>query len=116
MTIKSGTEFLQYVKGKVEEDFKGARFKPIDIKFSLECYQDKDCVRYDFTVEDHGAPSAPGSVLILTAYGFYLFHPDDPKYIVNISYSQRFPKGDKPLPIEVELEPFFKNLLLTTIK
>lgn len=115
-TIKSSAEFLQYAKEKIEEGYKDSRFKPVDIKVSLECYRVGNCVRYDFTIEDHGSPYAPGSVLILTGYGFFFRHPYDDKYIVDINYSQRFPKGDKPLPAESEVEPFFKSLEFTPIK
>lgn len=116
LTIKGRLELLQYVKEKIiKENYKDARFKPIDIKVSSECYLGGDCVRYDFTIEDHGAPYAPGSILILTGYGFFVVHPDA-NYIVDINYNQRFPKGDKPLPVEDEVEPFFKSLEFTPIK
>jgi len=112
---KSDAEFLQYVKEKaVDND--DVRFKPIDIRVSHECYQKKGCVKYDSVVEDHGAPSAAGTILIINATHYFFRHPDDPKYIVEIGYSQRFPKGDKPLPLEDEVKPFLQSIVFTPIK
>ncbi len=110
VALKKHSDLSQYVKGEVGSD--NERYKGLDIKVVWECYQSKDCARYDFTVEDHGAPYASGSVLILTGYGFALLHPDG-KHIVEISYSQRLPKGDTQIPVETEVDPFFRSLVLT---
>ncbi len=113
VALKEHSDLSQYEKEKVGPD--NQRFRGFDIKVVWECYKSKDCARYDFTVEDHGAPYASDSVLILTGYGFSLLHPDG-KHIVEISYSQRLPKGDVPISVETEIGPFFRSLVLTPMK
>ncbi len=70
----------------------------------------------DFTVEDHGVPYAPDSVFILTGQVYYCLHPDSTKGYVVLKYSQRFLRGENPLPIESEVEPFLKSLSFTPIQ
>ena len=75
------------------------------------------CVKKEFTSEDHAVPNAPGEVFILTGGDYYCFHPETSKpLLVQISYSQRYPKGKKPLPIESELEPFVGSLSFPPVR
>ncbi len=96
--------------------FRDPRYKNLEGQVCVESCQGKACGRFDLTVEDHGVPYAPGSVFILTERDFYLLHPDSPEVVVHLSYSQRFLRGEKPLLIEAEIEPFLKSLVFTPIR
>ncbi len=96
--------------------FRSPRFKNLEAQICVESCQGKACGRSDLTVEDHGVPYAPGSVFILTQRDLYFLHPDSPEVVVHLSYSQRFLRGEKPLPIDAEIEPFLKSLEFTPIR
>jgi uncharacterized protein len=97
--------------------FPGPRYQRVVTKISQDKCQGRDCVRYDFTCEDHAVPSAPGSVFTFTGYGFHVLHPDERETIVvSIHFSQRFPKGKKALAIESEVGPSIRSLTLTPMK
>lgn len=90
------------------------RFKNIDSKILITSYYGNDCVRVDFTAEDHGVPNAEGQIFILIAQEYYCFHPattDSDTGVFHLYLSQRYPKGKKPLSVEAEVEPFFSSYI-----
>jgi hypothetical protein len=72
------------------------------------------CVKYRLEIEDTGAPAFPGSVLTLDVTGYRCLHPLSPRYAVDIAYSQRYPKGELPVAMENEVDPFLKSLRMET--
>src|SRR5262249_51241068 len=74
------------------------------------------CVRYKRTVEDTGVPQFPGSVFIETDNGFSCIHPRASRFVVTVTYSQRFLKGQRLLTLEHEIDPVFKSLTFTSLE
>jgi hypothetical protein len=113
-TAKSRTESLQSLASDfLEETKRDPRFKPLDTKASLDKCLGYDCVRFKVVAEDHSPRDVPGSILILTREGFIVPHPHSPAFFIWVEYSQRFPPGKKPFPVEAELEPFLASLEFT---
>ncbi len=112
VTSKSRTELLQDLASAGLE-YENPRFKPIDVKTSLDECLGYDCVRYKQVVEVHSPRDFSGSVLIMIREGFIVPLPHSPTSYIWFEYSQRFPRGQKPFPIEAELEPFLTSLAFT---
>jgi ankyrin repeat protein len=111
------TEQLLSLGAKIQEQqWQDSRYKPLEARYALDSSLGKECVRFDFTVEDRGVPYAPGSVFVLTVHDFYCLHPDSSNLVVYIAYSQRFLQGEQALPIESEVEPFLRSLEFTPIQ
>ena len=72
------------------------------------------CVKYKLEIEDSGAPAFPGSVLFLDVTGYRCLHPLSTRYVIDIAYSQRYPKGELPVAMENEADPFLKSLRMET--
>lgn len=110
----SPTEFLRVVERAIEEEMKTSpRHRLLASRVSLESSLGSNCVVYDQTVEDSGVPQFPGSIFILTMHGFRCAHPHWPRYVIDVGYSQRVPRGDQTLSVEAEVEPFLKSLMFT---
>jgi len=111
------TQTLEDLESFVLEEAKSdPRFKPLKTKASLDKCLGYDCIRYDLSFEDHAPRDVPGSILMLTRQGFIVHHPGDPGFYIWVEYSQRFPPGTDPYPLETELEPFLKSLVFTPIR
>lgn len=111
--IVNVNELLQHIKKKTDE-YQGPRFKIVDIKTSIEGYLGNDCVRVDATWEDHAVPSAPGSVFIMILREYYCLHPistESNAIATRLHISQRYLRGEKQLPLDAEIEPFFRSYL-----
>ena len=91
----------------------GQRFQAAQVKAAVDNFLGQDCIKYSYTVEDHGSPHAP--VFILTGQSFFFLHPESSNLVVGIDYSQRFLPGGQPLPIEAEVKPFLKSLVFHSI-
>ncbi len=114
LTFRNSKEFSQHIRQGLD------KFRAFGSFFSYNVSEEKclgrECVRVNFTVETFGKPYAPGSVYILTGREYYLLLPDSPGVILKLAYSQRFRKGEKPLPIEAEEEASLKSLEFTSIR
>lgn len=107
------TQVMQRLVESVEREQWGeARFKRIALETSEDRSLGADCIRYVATSEERGVPGQPvGSVFILEVRGLRCAHPSDPHLAVDISYSQRFPRGLRWDPaFDVEAEPFLRSL------
>ncbi|MGI0015029.1 MAG: hypothetical protein ACREBU_16545, partial [Nitrososphaera sp.] len=58
-------------------------------------------------------PGFPGVVFVLAARGLRCVHPRWPRYLVDVSYSQRAHRGQPFAPLEPEGEPFVRSLRFT---
>lgn len=109
--IGNVTELQQYVRKKVDES-EGPRFKNADLRISIERYLGNDCVRVDFKAEDHAVPGAPGSIFGLIGREYYCLHPtstESSASVIHLHVSQRYLRGEKPFPLDAEVEPFFRD-------
>lgn len=113
-------EYLRNKARELEEQYteetRTGQFRPVKFKASTDNSLGIDCVRYDKVVEDHRVQRFPGTVFIMADHGFLCPHPDFPRFIVNLSYSQRYMRGNQPLAVEKEVTPFFKSLTFTPVR
>lgn len=61
-------------------------------------------------------PNMPGFVFTVSTKGFRVLHPDSPTFIIDLQYSQLYLRGQQPLSLESELEPFFNSLMFTPLR
>jgi ankyrin repeat protein len=115
--IADSTDLLKYVQ-ETQADRSGAsnteRHKNVDFKASPDAHLNPGCVREDGVEEDHQVPFAPDSIFIITSRAYFCFHPLSTArnpLLVELHVSQRFLRGNEPLPIEAEVEPFFRSYL-----
>lgn len=115
-TIAAAVHSVKYEDILAEQEPTSPRFRPLEYKISLDNYLGWDCVKYSFTAEDYGVPHFPGTVFILSGEGFFFLHPHHPTIVIHIVSSQRFIRGERPIKIESEVQPFLKSLLFTSIR
>src|SRR5207247_3443694 len=115
--IADSTALLEYVR-ETQATRSGAgdsqRHKNIDFRASINSDLGPACVREDGVEEDHGVPHAPGSIFVVTSREYYCLHPlstEASPLLVRLHVSQRYLPGDQPLPIQAEVEPFFRGYL-----
>ena len=116
-TIGDSTELLNYVR-ETQATRSGAsdgeRHKSIDFRASINSDLSPGCVREDGVEEDHGVPGAPGLIFVITSRTYFCLHPlstETSPLLVELHVSQRYLRGGEPLPIEAEVEPFFRGYL-----
>lgn len=107
-------EYLRFVERLLRERFP-PRLRPLEWKFSLDGSPGVNCVRYDISIEDRGLAALPSAAFISTMRGLMCPHPDSPRFHVNVVYSQRHLRGESPLPMEEEGEPFLRSLRFTPL-
>jgi hypothetical protein len=73
------------------------------------------CVRIHQAQEDREVPVWRGSVFVIDAHAIRCVHPHSPKYVIDISYSERRLKDDPPVSLQIEVEPFLKSLEFTPL-
>ena len=114
------TEYLQNKAQELEEQYKAdtrsGRFRPVEFKASIDNSLGANCLRYEKVLKDHRVRRFPGAVFIISNRAFLCPHPDFARFIVNLEYSQRYLQGEEPLPVEKEIEPFFKSLMFTPFR
>jgi hypothetical protein len=77
LTIVAGARIVNYTEllERVRKP-NPPRYQLLEGKASLDSYLGWDCVRWAFTAENHDVRRFPGSVFILTGYGFWFLHPE----------------------------------------
>jgi hypothetical protein len=113
--FQTSEEFLRFVERLIKENSL-PRLRLLVSKAWLDDSLGSVCVRYERTVEDVGVPQFPGSVFFETDKGFFCIHPRASRFVVIVTYSQRFLKGQRPLSLEQEIEPVFKSLTFTSVE
>ena len=116
-TIGDSTELLNSVR-ETQATRSGAsddqRHKNIDFRASINSDLSPGCVREDGVEEDHRVPGAPGLIFVITSRTYFCLHPlstETSPLLVELHVSQRYLRGGEPLPIEAEVEPFFRSYL-----
>lgn len=106
----STKELKTFIETDVRDNLP-SRHRNVTLRTSIERVHGVECVSYDIEMEDHAVPDAPGKVFDMTVTGHFCPHPDFPEsYVIDIQYSQRFLKGEKPLPNESERDSFINSL------
>jgi hypothetical protein len=113
--FQTSEEFLRFVERLIKENSL-PRYRLLESNAQLDNSLGSVCVRYERTVEDVGVPQFPSSVFIETDKGFFCIHPRASRFVVTVTYSQRFFKGQRPLSLEQEIEPVFKSLTFTSVE
>ena len=117
LTDLTTEQFLENMETARGGKFKDKRYKLLNHRVFRNSVQGAGCLKLEFTVEDHGVPYAPGKVFILTGEDNYCLHPDSRQpLMVQVSYSQRYLEGKKPLSIESEIEPFLNSISFTPVQ
>jgi YVTN family beta-propeller protein len=112
-TFDTPSDFLHYEEAEANSAIGlqvSSRHRVLDSKTAPDKSLGPKCVKYDYTVEDTGVPSSPGSPFILAMHGYRCVHPKWPRYLIDVSYSERYLNGEQPFHIEAEVAPFLGSL------
>jgi hypothetical protein len=71
------------------------------------------CARYRRVTELSGWGQFQESIFLLTTRGWFCLHPHWPHYMIDAGHSQLHLKGEEPVPLDAEIEPFLKSPLFT---
>lgn len=74
------------------------------------------CGRYRRLTELSGWARFPAAVFMLATRGLYCLHPEWPRYMIDVGYTQLYLKGHPPLPLDAEVEPFLRSPVFTSSK
>jgi len=69
-----------------------------------------ECLKIDFSTEDHGVPFSFGTTYTLQGFDILCLHPMHRDILIRLGVSQRFKKGGDILPIENEIAAFTSKL------
>ena len=89
------------------------RIKLLEAKAAVVTVAGASCVRYRWVAEERDNPRARGMVLVtVEPESLLCFHPHKAGLFFLVSYSERFPRHERPQPLLVEsLQPELKPLL-----
>lgn len=108
--LKSKKELLEYVE-RTEKTIKtDSRFEAVNQRISVLQIDHAECVRVDFTADDHSVPFAFGATYILQGFDIICLHPFSSHILIRFGVSQRFEKGKTPLMLENEINASIKSL------
>jgi hypothetical protein len=97
----------------------GGRFTTLESSVRLDTNRGAECVRVDAVQEERDNPRMPGVVLILVSHALDCLHPQNSGYVVSVSYSERYPKGQQAFSAETlqaEGESFIRNATFTPVR
>ena len=105
---------------RFDRDFRAAHKGSSRYTFLDSTYTDDEtlsaiCVRIHQAQEDRQVPGWQRSVFVIDAHAIRCVHPYSPKYVIDISYSERRLKDDLPIFLQSEVEPFLKSLDFTPL-
>lgn len=107
--------YLRFVEDEAKRGLTGRRFQQLETRYAIEREGPAPlCMRHETVVEDSQVPRFPGAVFVLAARGLRCVHPHWPRYLVDVSYSQRMHRGQPFVALEPEGEPFVRSLRFTT--
>lgn len=101
---------LKYSKHSLETPPDDPRYKMIDAQYSVDDSYDTPCLRHKAIAEDKMVPGHSGSIFIFHVWGLTCVHPKYKNEIYILSASQRYLKGESPINLEKEYEPFLNSL------
>jgi hypothetical protein len=74
------------------------------------------CAQYRRVTELIGWGQFQESVFIVTTRGWFCLHPHWPHYMIDAGNTQLHLKGEEPVSLETEIEPFLRSPLFTTAR
>ena len=74
------------------------------------------CAQYLRVTELSGWGRFQDSVFILTTRGWFCLHPHWPQYLIDFGYTQLHLKGEEPMLLDVEIEPFLRSPVFTSTR
>jgi hypothetical protein len=83
------TDLQAYVQSQMRSE---GRVTPLQTRVTDDTTLGFECVRFENVSEQRDPPLASGAVLTLTVDGLYCRHPLSPRYLVQLSYSERHPQ------------------------
>jgi hypothetical protein len=106
---------------RFDQEFRAAHKSSSRYRFLESTYADDTtlggiCVRIHQAQEDLEVPGWRGSVFVIDAHAIRCVHPHAPKYVIDISYSERRLKDDPGVSFETEVEPFLKSVVFTPLR
>jgi len=112
-------QFLQFIKG--EEKLTGEMVTRRSRLLGHEVVVDESlgatCVRYLRVTEFTGESMQwrfRDALFITASRGFFCLHPDRTRSMtIDVRYDQTYLKGQEPLPLDAEVEPFLKSPMFT---
>jgi len=106
-SITSLKEFVEKAEklGELDRRFDAYRYDIRTIRIN-----GRDCVRSDFSAEDHGVPYDRRTSYMLEGLTVYCLHPESSSRGIVIGYSQRYEKGKTPLTLKGEMQQFVESL------
>jgi hypothetical protein len=113
------TEYLRDAGQKLEQDYRGMtrsnRLRLVESKISIDRSSGAGCLRFAVVMEEHAGDRFRGAVLMRSERGFVCPHPDNPRLIATLRYSQKYLRGKQPLAGESEVTQFLKSLTFVPI-
>ena len=111
--VRAPIRNAQDLKELTERRFQSSgRFTMIESSIRIDTGMGAECVRSDTVQEERDNPRSPGVVLVMVIHTLDCLHPQTPGHVVSVGYSERYPKGQQPLPAETlraEGEPFIRS-------
>jgi YVTN family beta-propeller protein len=107
---------LEWYKEIEEEGAKEARGDVTLFKVSPLDSPDKFCVGARIREEDRNVPSFPGHLFIAETATVACIHPDHPKMVVLLAFSQRIPDGAEISGMMDEGKPFLDSLAFNRLE
>ncbi len=113
-------ELLQKLRQSISDEWQERRYTLTAFEVSEHVVRGADCLMHSITAEDRGVRSFPASVFTFSKRGIRCVHPDlpawQPRWVIDVGYSQRFLEGQWIAALDVEAEPFLRSLVLTWIE
>ena len=113
--VKTLKEYLAYEQSRTSE-LAGTQVTPsfrlLSSRFEIDSSL-QDCLRFEQVGEDTGVDEFPGVPFVARIRGYRCLHPQWPRYVVSVAYSEVYSRGADPLHIDAEVEPALRSLRLT---
>jgi hypothetical protein len=84
------------------------RHRIVGSQATLLARVDATCAAYGYAAEDAG--------VVVLVRGVRCLHPHWPGYAIDLAYNQRYPAGQTPLELDVEVGPFLGSLAFTSAR
>jgi YVTN family beta-propeller protein len=107
-------ELLDSIYTAMRRNFDPARHHPLEDEFSRDSSMGVQCLRVHQKAEDL-VPGSRGGAALLEAHYLICVHPESPRYVIILEYSQRTVHGAEPLSLESEREAFLGSLKFTPL-
>lgn len=117
--FETSTAFLDWLKQGAEKGTGGmvtGRQRLIEHDATLDNSFGPTCARYGRVTELSGWGQFRESLFILTTRGWFCLHPHWPQYMIDAGYTQVHLKGEEPMLLDVEIEPFLRSPLFTATR